>query len=304
MFWQFIICGIPILPSCPHSQELEASPSYFFLSAKPSQSTHSTHRRASAAALRPLPPRPDLRPGAVRPGALGPAPSAPLLRPRPTRPRPCSSPGHRAPTSAPPPSSLAAVRPAPTSAPAPSAPRPTSAPAPSAPRPWPRAVGPAPPPSAPLLRPRPPRRRPSSGLGHSAPRPRSTTCPQILLMNKKLAKALKYAVSQMQDISKKLQETASFCYTDEDHVDGTLMTGVARRVDELAEILDQTSLNCQVEVMDPNSLLEVGYCSEDSALRANVFADEELSQMLEPQTLGEHCAMYDLDFEEMWDRAM
>ncbi|KAG8081248.1 hypothetical protein GUJ93_ZPchr0007g6003 [Zizania palustris] len=123
-------------------------------------------------------------------------------------------------------------------------------------------------------------------------------------MNKKLAKALKYVVSQMQDISKKLQETASFCYTDEDHVDGTLMTGVAHRVDELAKILDQTSLNCQVEVMDPNSLLEAGYCSEDSALRANVFLDEELSTMLEPQTLGEHCAMYDLDFEEMWDRAM
>ncbi|KAG8061497.1 hypothetical protein GUJ93_ZPchr0003g17409 [Zizania palustris] len=109
---------------------------------------------------------------------------------------------------------------------------------------------------------------------------------------------------QMQDISKKLQETASFCYTDEDHADGSLMIGVARRVDELAEILDQTSLNCQVELMDPNSLLESGYRSEDSAMWADVFLDEELARMFEAQTLGEHCAMYDLDFEEMWDRSM
>ncbi|KAG8080965.1 hypothetical protein GUJ93_ZPchr0007g3649 [Zizania palustris] len=123
-------------------------------------------------------------------------------------------------------------------------------------------------------------------------------------INKKLAKTLKYAVSQMQDISKKLQETASFCYTDEDHADGSLMTGVARSVDELAEILDQTSLNCQVELMDPNSLLESGYRSEDSAVWADVFLDEELDRMFEAQTLGEHCVMYDLDFEEMWDRSM
>ncbi|KAG8052218.1 hypothetical protein GUJ93_ZPchr0001g32695 [Zizania palustris] len=167
----------------------------------------------------------------------------------------------------------------------------------------------------------PPRRRspgwppqsPHSALPPSPRRPPGCSCKRhsllfgsafggFAIMNTKLAKALKYDVSQMQDISKKLQETASFCYTDEDHVDGTLMTGVARRVDELAEILDQTSLNCQVEVMDPKSLLEAGYCSEDSALRANVFLDEELST--EPQTLGEHCAMYDLDFEEMWDRCM
>ncbi|KAG8040771.1 hypothetical protein GUJ93_ZPchr0884g33592 [Zizania palustris] len=123
-------------------------------------------------------------------------------------------------------------------------------------------------------------------------------------MNKKLAKTLKYAISQMQDICKKLQETASFCYMDEDHADGSLMTGVARRVDELAEILDQTSLNCQVELMDPNSLLESGYRSEDSAVWADVSLDEELDTMSKAQTLGEHCVMYDLDFEEKWDRAM
>ncbi|KAG8082182.1 hypothetical protein GUJ93_ZPchr0014g47457 [Zizania palustris] len=123
-------------------------------------------------------------------------------------------------------------------------------------------------------------------------------------MNKKLAKTLKYAVSQMQDISKKLQEIVSFCYTDEDHADGSLMTGVARSVDELAEILDQTSLNCQVELMDPNSLLESGYRSEDNAVWADVFLDEELDRMFETQTLGEHCVMYDLDFEEMWDGSM
>ncbi|KAG8060628.1 hypothetical protein GUJ93_ZPchr0002g25428 [Zizania palustris] len=108
----------------------------------------------------------------------------------------------------------------------------------------------------------------------------------------------------MQDIFKKLQETASFCYTDEYHADGSLMTGVARSVDELAEILDQTSLNCQVELMDPTSLLESGYRSEDSAVWADVFLDEELDRMFEAQTLGEHCVMYDLDFEEMWDRSM
>ncbi|KAG8060866.1 hypothetical protein GUJ93_ZPchr0002g26792 [Zizania palustris] len=99
-----------------------------------------------------------------------------------------------------------------------------------------------------------------------SPRSALAPSPTARRHEKKLAKALKYAVSQMQDISKKFQETASFCYTDEDHVDG--------------------------------------YCSEDSALRANVFLDEELSTLFEPQTLGEHCAMYDLDFEEMWDRAM
>ncbi|KAG8059897.1 hypothetical protein GUJ93_ZPchr0002g25308 [Zizania palustris] len=85
-------------------------------------------------------------------------------------------------------------------------------------------------------------------------------------MNKKLAKTLKYAISQMQDICKKLQETASFCYTDEDHADG--------------------------------------YRSEDSAVWADVSLDEELDTMSKAQTLGEHCVMYDLDFEEMWDRAM
>ncbi|KAG8097470.1 hypothetical protein GUJ93_ZPchr0013g36569 [Zizania palustris] len=109
---------------------------------------------------------------------------------------------------------------------------------------------------------------------------------------------------QMQDICKKLQETASFCYMDEDHADGSLMIGVARRVDELAEILNQTSLNCQVELMDPNSLLESGYRSEDSAVWADVSLDEELDTMFEAQTLGEHCVMYDLDFEDMWDIAM
>ncbi|KAG8097270.1 hypothetical protein GUJ93_ZPchr0013g35652 [Zizania palustris] len=103
----------------------------------------------------------------------------------------------------------------------------------------------------------------------------------------------------MQDICKKLQESVSFCYTDEDHVDGSLMTGVARRVDELAEILDQTSLNCQVKLMDPNSLLESGYRSEDNTVWADVSLDEELDTMFEAQTLEEHCVMYDLDFEEM-----
>ncbi|KAG8070742.1 hypothetical protein GUJ93_ZPchr0006g41558 [Zizania palustris] len=290
--------------------------SFLLLSSKPSQLTANPPSPAGR-----LPPRPgNVRPGAGRPGGLRPAPppaparSATLSR-RPPRARPRSAAGPRA------------------LGPAPSAPR--RRPRlrhPRLPRPRararrprsaasPRALGHAQPPAparSATLRRRPPRARPSSAAGPRAlglapppaPAP-SATRPDLRpgralgpAMNKKLAKALKYAVSQMQDISKKLQETASFCYTDEDHVDGTLMTGVARRVDELAEILDQTSLNCQVEVTDPNSLLEAGYCSEDSALRANVFVDEELSQMLEPQTLGEHCAMYDLDFEEMWDRAM
>ncbi|KAG8050700.1 hypothetical protein GUJ93_ZPchr0009g447 [Zizania palustris] len=72
-------------------------------------------------------------------------------------------------------------------------------------------------------------------------------------MNKKLAKTLKYAISQMQDICKKLQETVSFCYTDEDHADG--------------------------------------YRSEDSAVWADVSLDEELDTMSKAQTLGEHCVM-------------
>jgi hypothetical protein len=66
----------------------------------------------------------------------------------------------------------------------------------------------------------------------------------FLQMNKKLAHALKYAMSQMSDTAKKLQDTTSFCYTDEDVVDGFMMTQVARSMDELAEILEVTSIDC------------------------------------------------------------
>jgi hypothetical protein len=78
----------------------------------------------------------------------------------------------------------------------------------------------------------------------------------FLHMNKKIADTLNYDVSQMQAIAKKLQDTASFCYTDEDVVDGFMMTQVARSMDELAEILDVTSMDCQFSMMDPAAVLE------------------------------------------------
>jgi hypothetical protein len=71
----------------------------------------------------------------------------------------------------------------------------------------------------------------------------------FLQMNKKLADALNYDVSQMQATAKKLQDTASFCYTNEDVVDGFTMTQVARSMDELAEILDVTSMDYQFSMM-------------------------------------------------------
>jgi hypothetical protein len=78
-------------------------------------------------------------------------------------------------------------------------------------------------------------------------------------MNKKLADALDYVVSQMQATTKKLQDIASFCYIDEDVVDGFMMTQVARSMDELVEILDITSMDCQFSMMDPAVVLEAGY---------------------------------------------
>ncbi|KAG8046253.1 hypothetical protein GUJ93_ZPchr0008g12500 [Zizania palustris] len=56
--------------------------------------------------------------------------------------------------------------------------------------------------------------------------------------------------------------------------------------------------------MNKNWQKHSSYRSEDSAVWVDVFLDEELARMFEPQTLGEHRAMYDLDFEEMWDRSM
>jgi hypothetical protein len=59
-------------------------------------------------------------------------------------------------------------------------------------------------------------------------------------VNQKLAHALRYAMSQMSDTTKKLQDTTSLRYTDEDVVDGFMMTQVARSMDELAEMLEVT----------------------------------------------------------------
>jgi hypothetical protein len=119
-------------------------------------------------------------------------------------------------------------------------------------------------------------------------------------MNKKLAHALNYVVSQMTDTTKKLQDTTSFCYTDEDVVDGFIMTRVARSMDELAEILEVTSIDCQFSMMDPAAILEAGYGSEDSAVWEDVFRDREImNQHLEAETLGEHCAKWGLNFNEI-----
>jgi hypothetical protein len=121
-------------------------------------------------------------------------------------------------------------------------------------------------------------------------------------MNKKLAHALRYAMSQMSDTAKKLQDTASLCYTYEDPVDGFMMTQIARSMDELAEILEVTSIDCQVSMMDPTAILEVGYGSEDNAVWEDVFRDREImNQPLETETLGEHCAKWGLSFNEIWD---
>ena len=63
-------------------------------------------------------------------------------------------------------------------------------------------------------------------------------------------------LSQMQATTKKLQDIASFCYIDEDVVDGFMMMQVARSMDELVEILDITSMDCQFSMMDPAAVLE------------------------------------------------
>jgi hypothetical protein len=124
-------------------------------------------------------------------------------------------------------------------------------------------------------------------------------------MNKKLSHALRYAMSQMSDTAKKLQDTVYFCYTDEDVVDGFMMTQVARSMDELAEILEVTSIDYQVSMMDPTTILEAGYASEDSTLWEDIFRDREImNQPLEAETLGEHFANWGLSFNEIWDRSV
>jgi hypothetical protein len=127
----------------------------------------------------------------------------------------------------------------------------------------------------------------------------------FLQMNKKLSHALRYAMSQMSDAAKKLQDTTSFCYTDEDVVDSFMMTQVARSMDELAEILEVTSIDYQVSMMDPTTILEAGYASEDSTLWEDIFRDREImNQPLEAETLGEHFANWGLSFNEIWDRSV
>jgi hypothetical protein len=124
-------------------------------------------------------------------------------------------------------------------------------------------------------------------------------------VNQKLAQALKYAMSQMSDTAKKLQDTASLCYTDEDVVDGFKLTQVARSMDELAEMLEGTAIDCQVSMMDPTTMLEAGYASEDSAVWEDVFRDREImNQPLEAETLAEHCAKWGLNYNEIWDRSV
>ena len=76
----------------------------------------------------------------------------------------------------------------------------------------------------------------------------------------------------MSDAAKKLQDTASLCYTDEDVVDGFKLTQVARSLDELAETLEVTAIDCQVSMMDPTTILEAGYGSEDSAVWEDVYS--------------------------------
>ena len=50
----------------------------------------------------------------------------------------------------------------------------------------------------------------------------------------------------MSDAAKKLQDTASLCYTDEDVVDGFKLTQVARSMDEIAEMLEVTAIDCHI----------------------------------------------------------
>jgi hypothetical protein len=124
-------------------------------------------------------------------------------------------------------------------------------------------------------------------------------------VNQKLAQALRYSLSLMSDTAKKLQETASLCYTDEDVVDGFNVTQVARSLDELAETLEVTAIDCQVSMMDPTTILEAGYGSEDSAVWEDVFRDREImNQPLEVETLAEHCAKWGLNYNEIRDRSV
>jgi hypothetical protein len=127
----------------------------------------------------------------------------------------------------------------------------------------------------------------------------------FLQMDKKLVDALNYVVSQMQATTKKLQDTASFCYTDEDVVDGFMVAQVARSIDELAKILDVTSMDCHFFMMDPVAVLEAGHESEDNVVWEDVFRDREImNQPLEAETLGEHYAKWGLSFNEICDRSM
>jgi hypothetical protein len=83
------------------------------------------------------------------------------------------------------------------------------------------------------------------------------------------------------------------------------MTQVARSMDELAEILEVTSIDYQVSMMDPTTILEAGYASEDSTLWEDIFRDREImNQPLEAETLGEHFANWGLSFNEIWDRSV
>jgi hypothetical protein len=76
-------------------------------------------------------------------------------------------------------------------------------------------------------------------------------------------------------------------------------------MDELAEILDVTSIDCQFSLIDPTAILEASYGSEDSAVWEDVFCDREImNQPLEAETLGERCAKWGLSFNEIWDRSM
>jgi hypothetical protein len=53
-------------------------------------------------------------------------------------------------------------------------------------------------------------------------------------------------------------------------------------------------------MMDPAAILEAGYGSEDSAVWEDVFRDREImNQHLEAETLGEHCAKWGLNFNEI-----
>jgi hypothetical protein len=96
---------------------------------------------------------------------------------------------------------------------------------------------------------------------------------------------VKQVVGLMQAISNELKEAASACYTDEEAVEGNFVTRISFEVDKLAELLDQTSLECHVALEDT---LAADKLVDDNELWEEVFFWQDRMNDLPPLSLVEH----------------